>query len=83
MQDEAVLKQFARWGKNPPTIDKHGTEADIQNNMKKLMPNSWRMEGNQLIGMTDVGELRQTISTDYILEGTDEAGLPKFKKVVL
>lgn len=66
-----------------PTADAHGTEEEIRKNMKQLLPNEWRLEGNRLIGQTEMGPLVQHIPTDYILEGTDEKGLPKFKRVVL
>lgn len=66
-----------------PTADSHGTEQEIQENMKQLLPNSWKLEGNRLIGKTELGNLVQTIPTDYILEGTDSEGLPKFRKIVL
>lgn len=83
MHDEATLKFFQKHGKAPPTHNPHGTEQDIAANMKRLLPRSWRLEGNELVGMTDVGELRQTISTDYYLDGTDEKGLPIFRKIVV
>lgn len=75
---------FARkLGMPLPTATPHLYVDDIQKKLKRLMPNSWRLEGNELIGMTDVGELRQTIDPSYILTGTDEEGLPVFKKVVI
>lgn len=67
----------------PPTISEHGTEEDVRANMKQLLPSSWRLEGNQLVGMTEMGELRQTIPTDHILIGTDDKGLPIFHRIVL
>jgi hypothetical protein len=70
-------------GAAPPTATPHGTDAEISENLKKLMPNSWRMEGNQLIGQTDMGPLVQFIDPAYILTGTDARGLPVFEKVIL
>ena len=70
-------------GMEAPKAFPHLTEEDIAKNMKRLQPNSWTLEGNILRGMTDMGELVQTISPDYILTGTDEQGLPMFRKVVL
>lgn len=65
-----------------PTSEGHGTDDEIRANMHQLLPNTWLLEGNQLKGMTEMGELVQTIPTDYILTGTDSAGLPIFKRVV-
>ena len=65
-----------------PAATPHGTPDAIKGEMKQLMPNSWRLEGNKLIGKTEMGNLVQTIPTDYILSGTDNAGLPVFTKVV-
>lgn len=67
----------------PPDAVAHITEDELAQNMKQLKPNSWTLKGNQLEGMTDMGRLVQTIPTDYILEGTDDEGLPVFRKVVL
>lgn len=66
-----------------PTADQHGTEDDIVGNMKQLLPSSWHLSGNTLIGKTEMGPLVQTISTDYILTGTDNKGLPMFRKIVV
>lgn len=63
----------------PETIP-HGTTEDISEKMEKMMPNSWRLEGNRLIGETKMGELINIIPTDYILVGS-ENGLPVFRKV--
>ena len=67
----------------PPTVITHTTEEDIAKNMKQLKPNQWRLEGNKLIGETEMGTLVQFIPTDYILTGTDDKGLPILKRVVL
>ncbi len=75
------LADFKNWGQPLPAREAHGTEDDIRANMKPLQPFNWRLKGNQLIADTEVGELSQTIPTDYILTGTDEQGLPVFKKV--
>ena len=68
---------------DPPKSTSHLTEEEMLANMKQLKPRSWVLKGNQLEGMTDMGKLVQNIPTDYILEGTDERGLPKFKRVIL
>ena len=56
---------------------------DLEKNMKKLKPNSWRLEGNKLIGETEFGPLVNYIPTDYICKGSDADGLPILEKVVL
>jgi hypothetical protein len=67
----------------PPSATAHVTEEDMIKNMKQLKPNSWVLRGNQLEGMTEMGKLVQTISSDYICTGTDEQGLPKLQRVLL
>lgn len=79
MQD----KDYEKLGITPPTIESHGTEAEIKANMEKLQPKKWRLEGNRLLGDTEWGELCQIISSDLILKGTDDQGLPILEKVVL
>lgn len=76
-------KDFEELGIPAPTSDPHGTEQDIQKNMTRLMPTSWRQEGNQLIGETSMGRLVQTIPTNKILVGTDDKGLPIFRDIVI
>lgn len=66
-----------------PEAAPHGTEEEILSNMKQLVPNSWKLEGNKLVGKTEMGTLVQYIPTDYILEGSTSDGLPKFKRIVL
>ena len=66
-----------------PTVQTHGTEEDITKSLTPLKPHSWRLEGNQLIGQTEMGELRQTIPTDYICRGTNDQGLPILEKISL
>lgn len=83
MWGEDQLKWYDKVQKARPTHIPHGVNADnIQDHMKRLMPNNWRLEGNVLVGQTDMGELRQTIPTDYILKEVKD-GLPVFEKVVL
>lgn len=67
----------------PPEATAHGTEEEILSNLKQLKPNTWHLEGNKLIGMTEMGKLVQFIPTDYICTGTDSNGLPKLQRVVL
>ena len=80
---ERIQAFYKKHGKAPPKHFEHGTEAEIQENMVRLRPGTWRLEGNQLIGQTEMGPLRQTIPTDVILVGTDDDGRPRFRKVVL
>lgn len=82
-KEERESAEYEKWGKLPPTVEGHGTDEDIRNNLKKLVPSSWRLEGNKLIGQTEFGELVQTIPTDYICHGIDKEGLPILKKIVL
>lgn len=79
---ERIAAFYKKHGVKPPESFSHGTEEDIKSKLKELRPNSWRLEGNILYGQTDMGELRQTIPTDYICVGTDN-GLPVLQKVVL
>ena len=80
---ERIQAFYRKHGKAPPKHFEHGTEQEIRENMVRLRPGSWRLEGNQLIGQTELGTLVQTVPTDVILVGTDDDGLPMFKKVVL
>lgn len=63
----------------PETIA-HGTVDDIKDKMEKLLPNSWRLEGNRLIGETSMGTLVNMLPTDVILVG-EKDGKPIFRKV--
>lgn len=80
---ERIQAFYKKHGKAPPKHWEHGTEQEIRENMVRLRPGSWRLEGNQLIGQTELGTLVQTVPTDVILTGTDDDGRPIFKKVVL
>jgi hypothetical protein len=80
---ERIAAFYRKHGKNPPRHYEHGTEDEIRDNMKLLKPNEWKLQGNKLIGKTDMGLLVQYIPTDYILTGADEDGLPVLKRVVL
>lgn len=70
-------------GGTPPQSFTHITEEEIKENMKQLKPNSWKLEGNKLIGETEYGPLVQFIPTDRVLTGTDDNGLPIFKQIVI
>lgn len=79
--DDKTLREFSEWGKEAPTSEGHGTDRDISEQMEPLKPRNWRIEGNQLIADTEMGELVQFISTDYICKGTDDDGKPILTKV--
>lgn len=82
MHDEQTLKWFERYGLKKPEHVSHGvTPDDIGDRLRQLKPYAWRLEGNKLIGLTDMGNLVQTIPTDYVLEGRSENGLPRFRKI--
>ena len=84
MDEAARIEAFYRkHGKQPPKHLEHGTEEEVRNSAIVLRPGTWRLEGNQLIGETELGPLRQTIPTDVILTGTDDEGRPIFKKIVI
>lgn len=83
MQPSKEYKEFEKWQVKQPDHQPHGNDAEIAANMRRLKPSTWRLEGNMLIGQTEMGPLAQRIPTDYILEGTDAQGLPKLRKIVL
>lgn len=80
--NENYLKWFDKHGKDRPKHQPHGTEEEIERSIIKLMPSKWKQEGNQLIGeVADGTRVVQTIPTNYLLTGTDDGGLPTFKKL--
>lgn len=79
--DERTLKEFSRWQKPLPSIKAHGYPDEIRENLKQMKPKTWKLQGNKLIGDTEMGELAQFIPTNYVLLKTDEDGLPVFKKI--
>lgn len=72
---------FRRFNMPAPSTISHGLEEDIKEKLTELKPNSWRLEGNKLIGETEMGPLVNFIPTNYILEGTDDNGLPIFRNL--
>jgi hypothetical protein len=80
---ERIAAFYRKHGVEPPKVFKHGTEEEIRQNMQRLKPHSWRLEGNELKGETDLGTITQQIPTDYICKGTDADGLPILEKIVL
>ena len=65
----------------PPSTATHGTESDIREKLVPMMPNKWRLEGNQLIAETEEGTYVQTIPSNKILLGTGKDGLPIFRTI--
>lgn len=82
-RDPKQVKEFEMWQKPLPAIKVHGYPDEIRENLKRLQPKTWRLEGNKLTGDTEMGPLVQFIPTNYLLTGTDDNGLPVFKKVIL
>lgn len=83
LPNEKQSKEYEKWNVTPPTSQPHGTDDERLSAMQELKPNSWRMEGNKLIGQTNWGQLVQYVPTDYLLKGTDAQGLPIFEKIVI
>lgn len=87
MYDEASLRWFDKNGKARPTHLPHGITDTPDNPLSAQLPRlkcrNWRLEGNSLICDTDYGPLVQTIDPGHICHGTDAAGLPILKKIVL
>lgn len=74
---------YRKYKLDPPESISHGTEEAIRDKMEKLQPTTWRQEGNKLIGKTPQGELVNFIPTNYLLQGTDDDGLPILKEIDL
>jgi len=72
---------FTKRNLTPPESINHGDPDGIRDKMVKLKPTTWRMEGNKLIGDTELGQLVNFIPTNMILTGTDEAGMPVFRRI--
>lgn len=75
---------YRKLGVAPPQAQAHGTEEYIQERMQPLKVKKWELQGNTLIGITEEGvKMAQQIPTDFILEGTDDKGLPLLRKIEL
>lgn len=81
LRDPKQVREYEMWQKPLPSIKVHGYPDEIRENLKQMKPKTWKLQGNKLTGDTEMGELAQFISTDLILTGTDENGLPIFKKI--
>jgi hypothetical protein len=76
------LKEFAQWGVAPPSHEQHGVTPDnIRDMLEPAQVTRWWLEGNELCAESQHGFFRQTIPTNMILTGTDDQGLPVFKKI--
>ena len=67
----------------PPEVVSHGHDEEIREKLLPLKTWGWKLSGNQLTCMTNMGELSQTIPTDVILLGEDDNGKPLLKKIEL
>lgn len=76
-------KQYEDWGVEPPSREKHGTEADRDAAMAgPQVRHEWRQMGSRLFCIACPNEHgTEPRYIDYILQGTDENGLPILKKV--
>lgn len=72
---------YTKRGVTPPSRQPHTTIEEIVANMKPLKPTNWRQAGNLLIADTAMGELVNYLPTDYLLDGTDDKGLPILRKI--
>lgn len=75
------LEQFKNWGVPLPSRDAH--VKDGQQQWEKPHLTNWRLEGNILKADSNLGTHGWSLPTDYILDGTDESGLPMLRKLVL
>jgi hypothetical protein len=86
LPDENELKWFDKNGVARPSHEEHGVIDTFENPLSDKMVSgharNWSLSGNELSCDTDFGPMTQTISSDYILLGTDEKGLPILKKVL-
>lgn len=84
MQNQNEASWYQKHNVAPPTHIPHGVTADnIREKLQPLRAKSWRLEGNRLIAKTDMGDVVNYISPNYIMTGTDETtNLPILKKIV-
>lgn len=78
------LADFKNWGVSLPSRDPHGTDSSanpISSNLQKAEFKNWRLKGNKLTADTQFGEYSYLIPPNYILEGTDDNGLPILTKI--
>lgn len=75
------LQNFKDWGVPLPNRDAHVKDGDQQ--WEKPQLKNWRLEGNILKADSTLGVHGWHIPTDYIMDGLDEQGLPKLRKLIL
>lgn len=80
------LADFKEWKVPLPSRSPHGTdsyERPASEQLQKLKPRNWRLEGNRLIADTDFGPLINYIPSNLILTGIDAQGLPILTEIKL
>lgn len=80
------LEDFKNWQVPLPSRDPHGTDSSAQpisSNLQKVELSNWRLKGNKLTADTQFGEYVYLIPSDYIMKGTNDAGLPILEKIVI
>ena len=69
-------------GAAPPTSESHGTQEDIATQLGVKVRHEWRQKGAVLFCIGCPWEhATEPRFLDYLLQGTDVAGLPILKKV--
>jgi hypothetical protein len=82
VQDEKARAWFEKHGLTPPSTTPHGVTPDnIAEKLRPLKVHSWRLEGNRLVAKTDMGDVVNHISPEYVMTGVDTNNLPIFKKL--
>lgn len=80
------LKEYRRWGVEPPSHDEHGEDSfahPISDKLVSVNPRNWRMEGpGLLVCDTDIGAYTQNLGPNVICLGTDKKGLPILKELL-
>lgn len=76
-------KQYEDWGVDPPSHEPHGTAETIKYAMEaQKVVHEWRQRGAQLFCVACPFEhATEPKFVDYLLQGTDAAGLPILKKL--
>lgn len=73
---------YEKLGIPPPSVESHGTEVEIAEQLQKPLKHEWRQEGSRLYCVACPWQhATETRFTNYLLQGTDEAGAPILKKL--
>ena len=73
---------YEKLGVTLPSHDEHGTELDIANELNKKLIHDWKQRGPTLICISCPWEhATEPKFKDYLLQGTDENGIPIMKKM--